>query len=139
MKHLTACLPSYSTMIIYCFYILFLFSSCIFHCFLSLFFFHLLLFQCYGYRYDTLIPNMRPSIIIGRIMLQFSNWHSIRSKHSISLQKKFKLITLLKSKLKKDQQDLKACFRMVYFCILYLYHLVSYSYAEELSLVSTVL
>ena len=67
----TACLPSYSTMIIECFYILFLFSSGIFHRFLSLFFFHLLLFWCYGYLYDTWIPNTRPRVIIRRIVTTF--------------------------------------------------------------------
>ena len=46
----TACLPSYSTMIIECFYILFLFSSSIFHSVLSSFFLSLNVIW-YGYLY----------------------------------------------------------------------------------------
>ena len=43
----TAFLPSYSAMIVECFYMLILFSSGMFHNFLSSF-----LFWCYGYLYD---------------------------------------------------------------------------------------
>ena len=101
-------------MIIECFYILFLFSSGVLHSFLSLFFFHLLLFWCYGYLYDTWIPNMLPGAIIRIITLQFYQ-RSIQSKHLISLQKKCKLIILLKSNLENDKEDLKTCLKFVNF------------------------